>query len=67
MKRHAFVLQLQADCLPTDVFRGRVEHVRSGQATHFESLAELIQFLARSVDNEKRMEEQEREAMDESR
>jgi len=44
----AFVVQFRAD---TDVERGactgRVEHVVSGQATHFQSLEELLAFMAR--------------------
>lgn len=43
----AFVVMLSADCRPTgDELRGRVEHVRSGRAIHFVSLAELLAFLA---------------------
>ena len=43
----AFVVMLSADCRPTDAeLRGRVEHVRSGRAVHFASLAELLAFLA---------------------
>jgi hypothetical protein len=44
----AFVVQFRAE---TDVARGcvtgRVEHVLSGQATHFASLEELLAFIAR--------------------
>ena len=44
----AFVVQFRAE---TDVeqgrFVGRVEHVVSGQATHFHSLEELLAFMAR--------------------
>ena len=44
----AFVVQLHAD---VDVvhgqLRGRVEHVRSAQATHFHSLEELLTFFRR--------------------
>ena len=44
----AFVVQFQAE---TNVARGRivgrVEHVVSGQATHFASLEELLAFMAR--------------------
>ncbi len=44
----AFVVQFRAE---TDVERGtctgRVEHVVSGQATHFASLEELLAFIAR--------------------
>jgi hypothetical protein len=44
----AFVVQLREN---TDVGRGqwagRVEHVTSGQATHFQSLEQLLAFVAR--------------------
>ena len=44
----AFVVQFRAG---TEVERGactgRVEHVVSGQATHFQSLEELLAFMAR--------------------
>ena len=44
----AFVVQFRVE---TDLARGRctgrVEHVVSGQATHFESLEELVAFLTR--------------------
>jgi len=43
----AFVVQFHAE---TDLERGhcagRVEHVVSGQATHFQSLKELLAFIA---------------------
>lgn len=46
--QQAFVVQFRAE---TDItagrFDGRVEHVMSGQATHFHSLEELLAFLAR--------------------
>jgi len=44
----AFVVQFRTE---TEITRGqiagRVEHVRSGQATHFASLAELLAFFER--------------------
>ena len=44
----AFVVWLRADCRPAEHdVRGRAEHVRSGNLVHFESLAELLAFLAR--------------------
>jgi len=44
----AFVVWLCADCRPAEHdVRGRVEHVRSGSLLHFESLGELLAFLAR--------------------
>ena len=45
---HAFVLQLTREALGTqDSFRGRAEHVVSGQAAHFETLDELLVFVQR--------------------
>jgi hypothetical protein len=48
VRRRAFVVQFRAD---TDLAQarctGRVEHVVSGQATHFQSLEELLAFLTR--------------------
>ena len=44
----AFVVQFGA--LPTGTsppYEGRVEHVVSGQATHFHSLEELLAFISR--------------------
>ena len=45
-----FVAQLRwdADIAHGDV-RGRVEHLNSMQATHFESVEELVAFIARVV------------------
>ena len=44
----AFVVWLRGDCRPAeDDLRGRVEHVRTGALTHFDSLAELLAFLVR--------------------
>jgi hypothetical protein len=44
----AFVVQLreQAD-VERGQWLGRIEHVTSGQATHFESLNELLAFVVR--------------------
>jgi len=42
----AFLVQLAADCKPEGhIVRGRVEHVRSGEAAHFQSLPELAAFM----------------------
>ena len=43
----AFVVQLtaQAAVVP-EGFQGRVEHVASGQATHFHTVAECLAFMA---------------------
>lgn len=41
-----FFIQLRRDADPTrGVYRGRVQHVRSGEAAHFESLDELAAFF----------------------
>ena len=45
---HAFVVQFRAETeLERGRCTGRVEHVVSGQATHFASLEELLAFMAR--------------------
>ena len=48
VRRRAFVVQFRAE---TEIAQarcvGRVEHVASGQATHFQSLEELLEFLTR--------------------
>lgn len=44
----AFVVWLRADSRPeAQDYRGRVEHVRTGDLAHFESLDELLAFLVR--------------------
>jgi hypothetical protein len=51
----AFVVQVHADArVEQGRFRGRVEHVVSHQATHFESLEELMAFIARAVTEHQR-------------
>lgn len=46
----AFVVQLRWDAaVEQRDFRGRVEHIKSMQATHFESVEELIAFIVRLV------------------
>jgi hypothetical protein len=48
--RKAFVVQLHADAqVAQGHFKGRVEHIVSHQATHFESLEELVAFMVRLV------------------
>lgn len=47
-RARAFVLQLYADAsVESDRFTARVEHVASGQATHVQTVAELLAFIAR--------------------
>jgi hypothetical protein len=42
----AFLVQLASDCDPNgEAIRGRVEHVRSGEASRFCSLPELAAFM----------------------
>lgn len=46
-RQRAFLVQLQAQAEVTpERFAGRVEHVTSGQATHFHSLDECLAFIA---------------------
>ena len=41
-----FFIQLRADADPVcGVYRGRVQHLRSGEAAHFDSLDELAAFF----------------------
>jgi len=48
--RKAFVVQLHADAqVEHRHFKGRVEHLVSHQATHFESLEELVAVIIRMV------------------
>ena len=48
VRRRAFIVQFRAE---TDLAQarctGRVEHMVSGQATHFQSLEEFLAFLTR--------------------
>ncbi len=56
----AFVVQLtvQAVVAP-ESFRGRVEHVASGQATHFHTVAECLGFMARVLHEQQRRRSEE--------
>ena len=48
LPQHAFVVQFRAGTqVETGQLRGRVEHIVSRQATTFESLEELLAFMAR--------------------
>jgi hypothetical protein len=45
--QHAFVVQCEANtALDGESLAGRVEHIVSGQAAHFASLRELLEFMA---------------------
>jgi hypothetical protein len=44
----AFVVQLlEGTALRPEALHGRVEHIMSGQATHFSSVEDLLAFMAR--------------------
>jgi hypothetical protein len=44
----AFVVQLrEGTALTPEALHGRVEHIVSGQATHFSSLEDLLAFMVR--------------------
>jgi hypothetical protein len=46
----AFVVQLHADAQPEQGdFKGRVEHLSSYQAAHFDSFEELLAFMRRRL------------------
>lgn len=46
----AFVVQIHTDAqVEHGHFKGRVEHIVSYRATHFESLEELVAFIVRVV------------------
>ena len=49
---YAFVVQFRTDVhLETGHIAGRVEHVVSGQATHFASLETLVAFMVQVLEN----------------
>jgi hypothetical protein len=48
----AFVVQIKAGCERGTLVQGRVEHVRSGNMTHFENAGQLIEFFIRSLEGE---------------
>ena len=52
--RRAFVVQFRAEAeLEQGCFRGRVEHVLSGQVTKFSSVEELLAFFAHVLSQER--------------
>jgi hypothetical protein len=49
--RRGFMVQLRLDADPgRGIFRGRIQHVRTGDAAHFDSLEELAAFITCRVD-----------------
>ena len=47
----SFIVHLRTDAdLPAGRFVGRVEHVHSGDAMHFQSIEELLAFMAALLD-----------------
>jgi hypothetical protein len=56
--KRAFVVQLHAEAQTEHGhFRGRVEHLVSHQAEHFESLEELIAFMVRMLTEQQKPHE----------
>jgi hypothetical protein len=52
---HAFLVQLRAQSPESPMaWEGRVEHVVSGQVTHFHALEELLTFMQHVLAGEKR-------------
>ncbi len=48
--QRAFVVQIHAEVDVTEgEVRGRVEHIVSGQATHFETIEALAQFMLQTL------------------
>ena len=46
----AFVVQFSNKTVPLEgAFVGRAEHIRSGQALHFQSMAELVTFFEQVI------------------
>jgi hypothetical protein len=55
--KRAFVVQFHADAnLEQGQWQGRVEHVVSYQATHFQSLEELLVFMVKVLSESERQE-----------
>jgi hypothetical protein len=53
---HAFLVQLRAQSPENPMaWEGRVEHVVSGQVTHFHALEELLTFMQHVLDGVKRL------------
>ena len=47
-----FVVQVYAEvAVAQGQWAGRVEHVRSGQATHFDTVVDFLTFVARVLDD----------------
>jgi hypothetical protein len=53
---HAFLIQFRAQCSASPMaWEGRVEHVVSGQVTHFHAVEELLTFMQHVLDGVKRL------------
>ena len=46
---HAFVVQLRREVVVSSAIIGRIEHIVSGRACRFESMAELVSFVERTL------------------
>ncbi len=53
----AFAVQIHADAQVRRQLKGRIEHVLSGEAAHFGSLAELQAFITRVVEEQSEKQE----------
>lgn len=57
-QRAAFVIQFRPETdIPAGVFHGRIEHVSSGHAARFHSLAELLDFITNVLEEVKKREQ----------
>ena len=57
--QHAFVIRFSAACSSVDTFIGKIEHVRSGRAIHFNGLPDFLTFVLDNLDAERRSEQQQ--------
>ena len=53
--KHAFLIQFRVQPQRVSWWEGRVEHVVSGQVTHFHALEELLTFMQNVLDGVKRL------------
>ena len=58
--QRAFVVQFGAECDLAECFRGRAEHVRTGDSIRFETLDQLLTFLVDSIQREMRIATEEK-------
>jgi hypothetical protein len=56
--QYAFVIQFSPVCSGVETFVGKIEHVRSGRAIHFNGLHEFMIFVLQNLDAEHSAAEQ---------